>query len=402
MATAKHYGAGSMAERPAGSGTWRLRVSIGRDPLTGNPLQTHKTFRGTETAARKQLAKLVSDAESGKFDRTRATVGELLDLWLDHITPSRRPSTLAGYKAKIEHAIRPALGSIPLAKLGPAELDARYKAWLDQGLAPATVRGYHAILSAALHQAERWGYIERSPASRTSPPTPRTVPMKVPTPDQLTELVRMAETIDPLLATAVALAALTGLRRGELLALRWSDVDLEVGSIKVERAITVIEGTTHIGPTKTHQVRRVALDEVGIMVLRKRLDYMIELSERADSTLVDDPYILSTNANGGRPVNPDTLTHRFSALCRTLEGPARKKAKKQGTPLKDSERWPFRLHDLRHFSVTTLIAAGVDIRTVSERHGHAQATMTLNRYAHALPERDRTAAGILGSALSGD
>jgi integrase len=166
----------------------------------------------------------------------------------------------------------------------------------------------------------------------------------------------MAETIDPLLATAVALAALTGLRRGELLALRWSDVDLEVGSIKVERAITVIEGTTHIGPTKTHQVRRVALDEVGIMVLRKRLDYMIELSERADSTLVDDPYILSTNANGGRPVNPDTLTHRFSALCRTLEGPARKKAKKQGTPLKDSERWPFRLHDLRHFSVTTLIA----------------------------------------------
>ena len=94
--------------------------------------------------------------------------------------------------------------------------------------------------------------------------------MKVPTPKQLTELVRTAETIDPLLASSVALAALTGLRRGELLALRWSDVDLTVGSVKVERAITVIDGTTHIGPTKTHQVRRVALDEAGIEVLRKR------------------------------------------------------------------------------------------------------------------------------------
>jgi integrase len=199
----------------------------------------------------------------------------------------------------------------------------------------------------------------------------------------------------------VALAALTGLRRGELLALRWSDVDLTVGSVKVERAITVIDGTTHIGPTKTHQVRRVTLDEVGIEVLQKRWDYMVELSERAESPLVDDPYLLSPNANGARPLNPDTLTHRFSALCRILEGPAKKRAKNEGKELKASERWPFRLHDLRHFSVTTLIAAGVDVRTVSERHGHAQATMTLNRYAHALPERDRAAAGILGRALGG-
>ncbi len=135
-------------------------------------------------------------------------------------------------------------------------------------------------------------------------------------------------------------------------------------------------------------------------MLRRRWDYMVDLSERADSPLVEDPYVLSYNANGGRPVGPDTFTHRFGALCRKMEAQAAKRAKVSRARLPPGERWPYRFHDLRHFSVTTLIAAGVDVRTVAERHGHAQATMTLNRYAHALPERDRAAAGILGKALS--
>lgn len=95
----------------------------------------------------------------------------------------------------------------------------------------------------------------------------------------------------------------------------------------------------------------------------------------------------------------------IAALCRAMEAPAlarlrKTKPKAARADLPASEQWPYRFHDLRHFSVTTLIAAGVDVRTVAERHGHAQATMTLNRYAHALPERDRAAAGILGRALT--
>ena len=159
-------------------------------------------------------------------------------------------------------------------------------------------------------------------------------------------------------------------------------MDLAAGALNVQRAITVVDGVTHEGPTKTHQVRRVALDKVGVGVLKRRWTAMVDLSKRAESPLVDDPYVLSYNANGARPVNPDTLTHRFGALCR-----------KKG--------WPYRFHDLRHFSVTTLIAAGVDVRTVANRAGHAQTSMTLDRYAHALPERDRAAAGVLGKALSG-
>jgi integrase len=206
--------------------------------------------------------------------------------------------------------------------------------------------------------------------------------MRIPTPEELNTLHRSAAGSDPVLATAVALAALTGARRGELAALRWSDIDLVAGRLRIARSLTVVHGTVHVGPTKTHQVRDISLDEIGVGVLRDHWDYIRRLSEKAGSPLVKDPFVLSYNANGGLSVGPDTITHRFASLIRQLG-------------------MSYRFHDLRHFSVSTLIAAGVDVRTVAERHGHAQATMTLNRYAHALPERDREAAGVLGRAFGG-
>ena len=217
----------------------------------------------------------------------------------------------------------------------------------------------HAILSAALNQAVKWGWIERSPAARSSPPPLRQTPMKIPTPEQLNQLHRAAGDVDRVLATAIALAALTGARRGELVALRWSDVDLVVGRVRIARSLTVVAGRAHEGPTKTHQIRGIALDDAGVGLLRDHWEYMRDLSERAESPLVKDPFILSYNANGATNVGPDFITHRFASL-----------AKRLGI---------YRYNDLRHFSVSTLIAAGVDVRTVAERHGHAQATMTLNR-----------------------
>jgi integrase len=230
--------------------------------------------------------------------------------------------------------------------------------------------------------------------------------MVVPTPKRLTELIKAGETFDPVLATAVALAALTGARRGELVALRWSDIDLKAGTMRIARSLTIARGEQHTGPTKTHAARDLALDPVCVEVLNRRWAHVRNLSAEADSPLVSDPYVLSYNANGAVPVNPDTLTHGFSKLCVAMEKPALKKLKEtneDGTrnDLAPVDRWPYRFHDLRQFSVTTLIAAGVDVRTVAERHGHARATMTLDRYAHALPERDREAAGVLGTAVAG-
>jgi integrase len=341
--------------RERSPGHWQLRAYKGVHPGTGKPMQESRTFHGSEREAAKALAALVTEVSTGKTKGTSRTVGQLLDRWLEHIEPTHRPKTVAEYKSKISIHIRPALGDTKLSKVDGEILDWWYRKWLSDGLSPTTVHHLHAILSAAFRQAVKWrGWIDEAPTERASPPSSRSTPMRVPTPEQLSELVKRAEEVDPVLATAIALAALTGARRGELVALRWSDVDLTVGRVTIARGITVAGGETHEGPTKTHQIRALALDDFGIGVLRRRWDSMRALSEEADSPLVDDPYVLSYNANGGRSVGPDTLTHRFSALCRAQEAPARKTAKRAARELRDSERWPFRFHDLRHFSVTTL------------------------------------------------
>lgn len=229
--------------------------------------------------------------------------------------------------------------------------------------------------------------------------------MNVPTPTRVNALIKMAEDEYPVLATAVALAALTGARRGELVALRWSDVDLEKGCLKIARSLTVARGERHIGPTKTRASREVALDPVGVELFRRRWASMTNLSARTAALLVSDPFVLSYRPDGSIPVHPDTLSHGFRRLCEAMEEPCLDRLREtfpmaKRTDLSPTEQWPYRFHDLRHFSVTTLIAAGVDVRTVADRHGHANATMTLNRYAHALPERDRTAAELLGRALA--
>lgn len=388
-----------MRERPPGSGRWQLRAFISTDPATGRSRQVSKTFVGNAAAAERALRSFAAEVEAGKVDRTQATVGQLLDQWLDQIEPTHRPKTVYEYRRWIDTRIRPAFGDVRLHRLAPERLDGQYRAWLAGGLSGSSVHHLHAILSAALNQGIKWGWIEASPAGRASPPPLRSKVPVIPTPEQMNRLYAEANRTDPTFATAIALAILTGARRGELCALRWSDIDLNVGRIRISRSLTVVNKQIHEGPTKTHQIRDVALDEGGVALLRARWAYMRDLSERAESPLVADPYVLSYAAHGGSSADPGKLTGHFSALCAKLEAKDRKDFAQAGNSSDVVRTWPFRFHDLRHFSVTTLIAAGVDIRTVAERHGHAQATMTLNRYAHALPERDRAAAAILGKTL---
>jgi integrase len=376
-------------------------------------VQLHRTFKGSERGAGKALAQLVAEAQTRTataMDRSTATVGQLLDRWLEHRVGlgKVRAKTAYEYQRKIEGRIKPVLGDVKLRQLTPSHLDSAYTAWLAEGLSPSTVRVYHSILSAACRQAVKWDLIDRAPTERASAPAAATTTMRVPTPAQLAALVASAEESDPVLAAAIALAALTGARRGELVALRWSDVDLTAGDVTIERGITVVDKVAIEGPTKTHQGRRVALDQIGVEILRRHWRFVEHRSELVESPLVEDPYVLSYQAHSGTPVSPDTVSHRFKALCGAVEARERdeagKRAAEAGEDVKKArakvDPYGFHFHELRHFSVTTLLAAGVDIRTVAERHGHAQATMTLNRYAHALPERDRAAAGVLGAALN--
>jgi integrase len=199
-------------------------------------------------------------------------------------------------------------------------------------------------------------------------------------PDDLQRLIAAAEPDDPLLAIAVALAALTGCRRSELCALRWSDVDLASGKMHVSRAYTPVHGRHIETDTKTHQARSIALDAVALAVLTRRLDFQRWYAGAAQVELVSDPYILSREPTGEEPLAPHGLSHAFARLIQRVG-------------------LDYHLHELRHFTATTAIAAGADIRTVAGRLGHADPSVTLRIYAHAVEARDREVAAILGKAV---
>jgi integrase len=371
-------------KRKRSEGVWELRAYVGRDPVTGNPKQVSKTFRGSAREADEALRDLIEQQVPGRSDGAGATVGQLLDAWLSECERmDLSPTTLRVYRTQIEHTVRPALGSIKVQRLGAKDLDDLYRAMKEKGSSPKTVRNHHALLSAALHQAVRWGWVRRNVAEMAKPPRVTQRVVRPPSVDAVRQIVVAAEERDPRLAPLVMMAALTGMRRGELCALRWSDLDLDEGQIEVARSVVLVPGGLGEKTTKTNRTRRVALDEVGLSVLRTHRARVEEWARLADEELRPDAFIFSPYVDGSLPFRPDNVTNFFIRVRDELKLP------------------DVRLHDLRHFTATQLIGAGVDVRTVAGRLGHTDPSMTLRVYSHALEERDRAAAAVMGSLLAG-
>lgn len=374
--------AGSLRQR--GDDSWQLRVFAGRDPLTGRKRYVERTVRGTKREASKALASLVTETDRlAPRAAGSGSVGALLEEWLEHATPSFSPRTVVTTRQYIEDPILPAIGAVPASKLTPAELDRFYRHLLTVGgkrgpYAPATVRRVHGIVRRALTQGVRWGWISHNPALDASPPR---VPLRAPTPptpDEVARLFVRAQEIDPSLSVFVVLAASSGARRGELLALRWPDVDLEKGTLSIERGIVLVDGAVIEQGTKTHQSRRVTLDAGTVEQLREHRDRAKATAAACGVRLATDAFVFSQEPDGSAPWRPDSTTRAFASLCR--------KAGVKGV----------RLHDLRHYVATRLLASGIDVRTVAGRLGHRNPSTTLNVYAHFVPEADQEAAATLG------
>lgn len=365
-------------------GVWRLRVFIGRDPVTGNPKQVTRTFRGTKKQADTALAQFVSEVTNGTVAvAASAPLGEFLDRWIEHIRPNRSPTTIKGYRHKIER-IKAQLGGVRLDRLTAQHLDRTYRVWLDEGLHPSSVHHLHRVLSAALHQAVKWGLLSTAPTARATPPPRHHTRAEIPSPEVVQRLIHKAEERgQPVLAAIVAVAATTGLRRGELAGVRWSDIDLDAGRLHVRQSVkNDIDGGWVVGPTKTHQVRRIALDEYTLSVLRAHRAKVQRWSSDAGVDVPGDGYALTLDPAGREPIKPDGLSHSFAALCQA--------AGVGGVSL----------HTLRHFSAGMLIASGRDVRTIAGRLGHSDAATTLRVYAHMVDGRDQDAADYLGSLLA--
>ena len=373
---------GSMRQRAENS--WNLRVYAGRDVVTGRKISVERTVRGNKREASKVLAAMVAEVDRRPVTSAgKGTVAELCREWLDFTRPSFSPKTVETTRMYIEDPIVPLLGSLQVAKLTPSDLDRFYRQLLEVGrsrvpYAPATIRRVHGIIRRALSQGVRWGWITHNPAIDASPPRVPLKELKPPDPDQVVRVFHLAQESDPELATFIMLAASSGARRGELLALRWSDFDLDRGRLSIERGIVRVGDDLIEQGTKTHQSRRISLDAGTVATLRAHEAHMIERAQAAASAITRQSFVFSHEVDGSSPWHPDSTSRAFRNIC--------KQAGVAG----------IRLHDLRHYVATRLLAAGVDVRTVAGRLGHRNPSTTLNVYSHFVPETDQEAAETLG------
>lgn len=392
--------AGTMRERSPGR--WELRAFAGRDPVTGKPRQITRTWaaprREPEAGKRqaaKELAKLVAEVERGEHGGTGSTFGMLLDEWLAHgERMGRSPKTLHEYRRKIDKQIRPALGAKRLDKLTAHDLDRFYAVQLGAGLGERSVHHLHRIIGAALRQGRKWGHVRSNIAEDATPPSPRRTELTVPSPERVSALIREAArpgARNPELAAIVTLAALTGMRRGELCGLRWSDIDWQGSAVVIRRSIWQTPTATGVKAPKTHQSRRLVLGGHAMALLAARFERATADADAAMVPLSPDGYVFSLDPHGAEPMRPDSITQAFTRLCRRMEA-------------KTGEPWPYRLHDLRHYTATQLFAAGLNPKTVADRLGHADPSITLRVYTantdtQALAAADALEAGLGMAAL---
>lgn len=371
-------------------GVWRLRVFVGNDPMTGRKRQASKTFHGGERAAETELARFVTSLADRVPGSPSMTFAALLDHFVGHcVSVGRSPTTIDSYRRHTNN-VRKGIGRTPIAKLRPDQLDGLYSQLRSTGvpggrgpLAPASVRRHHAFFSAALNQAVKWGWLTTNPAKRATVPSMSQRRLTAPSPAELRQLVEKATASrGPANGLLIALAAMTGARRGELAALRWSDVDIEAGLVHFRRAVKQVGRSITLGDTKTHSERSVTLPPAAVDALRAYTDEVANFAAEQQIPLAFDPFLFSPEPSHGRPCLPSSISQAFSRTAVACG-------------------LPYHLHQLRHFAATQAIAAGFDPVSVAARLGHADPSVTMRVYSHALDSVDKAIGEHLGELVEG-
>ena len=364
-------------------GVWELRVSKGFDPITGKRLIMSRSVRGTRRMAALELAKLVASIEEGRISKVDGTmtVAALVDEFLGRWTGAG--TTLVGYRSIQETHIRPTIGRHQVRKVTPQMLDDFY-AYLaeEKNLSSSRIHQVHSVLRSAFTTAVRWGWLTSNPVRDAKAPTVRQQDVKIPSPETVVRLLETADQTTPDIGTLFRLSAATGARRSELCGLRWTDIDFDSGTVRIERAVVSVGGTPVEKDTKNHSKRSVTLDEVTVASLERHRSARRATAAQHGAEVRLDGFVFSNELDGSRPLHPDLMSDRWESVC--------KRAGVSGV----------RLHDLRHFQATMLLAGGVPLKNVSARLGHRNASTTLNIYAQALESHDEGAADLIGNLLA--
>lgn len=392
---------GEIETRPSGS--LRVRVYAGVDALSGRRNYLVETVpAGPKAAAEaeKVRRRLVNQVDEQRNPRTKATVNQLMDRYLELLDVEE--TTLERYEQAIRIHIRPLLGHLPVAKLDGETLDShqallrRCRAHCDgrpfvehvatgahectdrcvphvcRPLATSSIRKVHFCLSGALARAVRWRWITVNPLDQAEPPRGSTSDPDPPTSEQAAAILTVAFT-DIMWGCLLWLAMTTGARRGELCAMRWDRVDLDRAVLTIRTSIAQRNTTTWEKDTKTHQQRRIALDDNTASLLRAYRQQCEDDAAAAGTEIAPDARLFSDSIDHSTWLRPSSVSNRYVRMCARLG-------------------WDMNLHQLRHYSATELIAAGVDVRTVAGRLGHGGGgSTTLRAYTAWVAEADQRA-----------
>jgi integrase len=373
--------------RRSKSGPWIIRYDL---PAGQNEKRQQKqeSCPGlTKKQAEHKLRDTITAINNGTFVLpSKMTVGGYLNKWLeDYATNSVGPKTFERYAQFIHQHIIPALGDKYLDKLRPIDIQEYYSEALKTGrldgkggLSALTVLHIHRLLHKALVQAVKWQMLVRNPVDAAEPPRIERKEMKVISGDQITQLI--ATTEGTMFFIPVLLAVTTGMRRGEIMGLKWDDIDLNTGCLTLRRAVIQIGEKLMFKAPKTQGSRRtIVLPKAAIAGLKAHKE-----QQDAEKRLFGEGYQkndLVCAMPDGQPIPPDDISNKFRWIV-----------KRAGLPY-------MRFHDLRHTSATILIASGVPVKVVSERLGHCNTSITQDIYTHVLPNMQQQAADVMDALL---
>lgn len=370
MARKRGQGEGSIFRRK--DGLWVAQMTI-------QGKRVSKYFK-SQSECRDWLRKIHSQVENGlTLSGAQTRVDTYLSEWLILNETSVRPKTIDQYKQIVRQHIVPDLGMIKMKDLNPRQIQALYSKKLESGTSPRTVILIHAVLRRALNHALKLGMIGRNPALAVIRPKFKRKEMKTLTDNQVRTLLSIAE--GDRFEVLFWLAVTTGLRQGELLGLKWSDIDWVNRRIRIQRQLQRLRNGLVFSEPKSAAGRRViALGVTTVEKLRKHQNLQLGERQAASSFWKENDMIFPSTT--GTPMDPSNLYHNFKRL------------------LKEAELPDIRFHDLRHTAATLMLQQGTHPKVVQERLGHSDISMTLNTYSHVLPGMQDEAAGKLDELLT--
>jgi integrase len=363
---------GSIIKR--GKSSYTIVLNLGTDPHTGKRKQQWVSVKGTKKEAEKKLAELLYQLDTGTFMRpSKTTLAEYLEKWLaDYAKPNLSPRGFERYAGIIRKHLIPDMGSITLTQLRPEHLQKHYTARLNSGLSARTVRYHHAVIHKALQTAVKWGLVSRNVADGVDMPRIRRTEMQTWDEDDVNRFLEAAKD-NPYYALFYT-ALYTGMRRSELLGLKWSDVDFILSQVYINRSLHHLKDGSYVftQPKSAKSRRSIALPPSAILVLKKHRETQKLERTLLGVPLTDDELVFSQF--DGRPLRPNTVTRAWAML-----------AARAGVKV-------IRLHDARHTHASLMLKQGIHPKIVQERLGHASIQMTLDTYSHVAPGLQQAAA----------